>query len=197
MKKQTGLFDLRASKSLFLIVCFTTAFGGWSTAKAADPGPVDLKRLCEELHAAITASDDAKAAKITQALLPDKARIQKALGDKVSPDVVEKIVTFHSSISKDPQQVARLLQAKPEQKNVMVHSATTEEISRYEKDSTAFNEFPGGARKLAEQGVLRPGMTFYEVEFIEPGKDAGMKYHLFYWDGNAWTMLGPIWRAMR
>jgi hypothetical protein len=43
---------------------------------------------------------------------------------------------------------------------------------------------------------LRPGVTFYEVEFLEPGKDAGMKYHLFYWDGKQWSMLGPVWRAL-
>ena len=39
-------------------------------------------------------------------------------------------------------------------------------------------------------------MTFYEVEFLEPGKDAGMKYHLFYWDGKQWSMLGPVWRTL-
>jgi hypothetical protein len=58
-----------------------------------------------------------------------------------------------------------------------------------------FAKFPGGAVKLAGQ-ILRPGMTFYEVEFLEPGKDSGMKYHLFYWDGKQWTMLGPLWRAL-
>jgi hypothetical protein len=45
--------------------------------------------------------------------------------------------------------------------------------------------------------VLRPGLTFYQVEFLEPGKDDGMKYHLFYWDGEQWTMLGPIWRVLK
>jgi hypothetical protein len=40
-------------------------------------------------------------------------------------------------------------------------------------------------------------MTFYEVEFLEPGKDLGIKYHLFYWDSRQWTMLGPLWRALQ
>jgi hypothetical protein len=40
-------------------------------------------------------------------------------------------------------------------------------------------------------------MTFYEVGFLEPGKDYGVKYHLFYWDGRQWTMLGPLWRALQ
>lgn len=85
--------------------------------------------------------------------------------------------------------------AKPEQKNVQVHAAKTEDIIKYREGSVAFKEFPGGAKKAAE-AVLRPGMTFYEVEFLEPGKDAGMKYHLFYWDGKQWSMLGPVWRVL-
>jgi len=76
---------------------------------------------------------------------------------------------------------------------VQVHGATTEEIAEYKQDSVPFKEFPGGAQKLA-QSVLRPGTKFYEVEFLEPGKDAGMKYHLFFWDGASWRMLGPAWR---
>jgi hypothetical protein len=24
-----------------------------------------------------------------------------------------------------------------------------------------------------------------------------MKYHLLYWDGRQWSMLGPVWRVMR
>jgi hypothetical protein len=40
-------------------------------------------------------------------------------------------------------------------------------------------------------------MKFYEVEFVKPGEDMGMKYHLFFWDGARWKMLGPVWRSMR
>ena len=59
-----------------------------------------------------------------------------------------------------------------------------------------FRKFPGGARELAAS-ALRPGLTFYEVEFLEPGKDLGMKFHLFAWDGERWAMLGPAWRALK
>ncbi len=38
--------------------------------------------------------------------------------------------------------------------------------------SIVFKEFPGGAVELAKN-LLRPGLTFCEVEFLEPGKDAG------------------------
>ena len=40
-------------------------------------------------------------------------------------------------------------------------------------------------------------MGFYEVEYFMAGTDSGMKYHLIYWDGRQWTMLGPVWRVMK
>jgi hypothetical protein len=83
--------------------------------------------------------------------------------------------------------------ARPEQTVVKVHAATTEEIARHEEGTVAFDQFPASARRLAEQ-ILHPKMTFYEVQFLEPGEDRGMKYHLFYWDGKQWSMLGPMWR---
>jgi len=35
------------------------------------------------------------------------------------------------------------------------------------------------------------------VEISEPGKDKGTKYHLFFWDGASWRMLGPAWRVVK
>jgi hypothetical protein len=79
---------------------------------------------------------------------------------------------------------------------VKVYGATTEEIAMNARGSVVFAEFPGGAIRMAER-ILRPGMTFYEAEFLEAGKENGVKYHLFFWDGRQWTMLGPVWRALR
>ena len=67
---------------------------------------------------------------------------------------------------------------------------------RYREGSVAYKEFPGGTKRVAEL-ALRPGVTFYEVEYLEPGKSAGMKYHLLYWDGKQWSMLGPVWRVLK
>jgi len=40
------------------------------------------------------------------------------------------------------------------------------------------------------------GLRFYEAEFVAPGEELGMKYHLLFWDGSRWRMLGPIWRML-
>jgi hypothetical protein len=170
------------------------SLNGYSESKAG-PGSADLKQLFEQIHKSVTSGDEAKADKLLQALLPDEARLRRAFSDSANPETVQKIVAFHRELAKGPHEASLL--AKPGQSVVRVDAATTEDLTKYARGSVAYAKFPGGARDLAQQGILRPGLTFYEVEFLEPGKDAGMQYHLFYWDGSAWTMLGPVWRALQ
>jgi len=157
--------------------------------------PENLRALFSNIHQQINGKKDTKqAAELMQSVMPDEARVKKALRDNVPADTLQRIVGFHKKMGPvSERDVVKL--AKPEQKNVQVHAAKTEDLVQYRQGSVAFKEFPGGAKKVAE-AVLRPGMTFYEVEFLEPGKDAGMKYHLFYWDGKQWSMLGPVWRVL-
>jgi len=158
--------------------------------------PENLKALFDELHRAIGVGDTKRAGTITRSLLPDEIRIRKGLRSDVSPEVVKQIVAWQRSITAaDEEATARLFSADRENTQVNVHAATTEEIARYEPGSTAFAEFPGGAKRVAQQ-ALRPGMTFYEVELVKPGQPNGMKFHLFFWDGERWAMLGPVWRAI-
>ena len=157
--------------------------------------PENLRALFASIHQAVYAKKDPKgAAVLMQSVMPDEARVKKALRDDVDVTAFQRIISIHKSMpAVSEREVAQL--ATPEQKNVQVHGSNTEDIIENQQGSVAWKEFPGGARKAAEQ-VLRPGMTFYEVEFVEPGKRAGPKYHLFYWDGKQWSMLGPIWRVL-
>lgn len=45
--------------------------------------------------------------------------------------------------------------------------AITEELILYAEGSVAFNEFPGGAQRVAKQ-MLRPKLVFYELETTLP-----------------------------
>ena len=156
--------------------------------------PENLKALFELLHHTVYVRKDAKqAAALFQSLIPDEARAKKALKEDVTPEMLRQIMDQLKKMVVSEADAGKL--ARPEQTVVRVHAATTEEIAKYENGSVAFKEFPGGAKRLAEQ-VLRRGVTFYEVEFLEPGKDAGIKYHLCYWDGKRWSMLGPMWRVV-
>lgn len=178
---------------LFLVLCAL-----WMPVSQADPKPgssKELKKFFETVYQHLHVRKDRKlAASLFQSLVPDEARLKMALRPDVSGDVVRKLAEQHRQMRINEENIVGLV--RPEQSVVAVHAATTEEIAKYEQGSVSFQEFPGGARRVAEQ-VLRKGVTFYEVEFLEPGKDAGVKYHLIYWDGKQWSMLGPAWRALK
>jgi hypothetical protein len=160
-------------------------------------GPENLKKLFETIHNLIYVKKDTKsAAALLASLFPNEERAKKALRDDIPPETLQKIFDYHKQLRSLMGETNLNDLARPEQKIVKVHGATTEEIISYAQGSVAYTEFPGGARRIAGQ-IFRPGMTFYEVEFLEPGKDYGVKYHLFYWDGRQWTMLGPLWRALQ
>lgn len=159
--------------------------------------PANLKALFERIHQEIHARKDNKqATALFRGMMPDEARTKKALKDKIAPGDVRMISDMHQKLGAGVSADSINKVVRATQTVVQVHGATTEDIIRYREGSVAYKEFPGGARRVAEQ-MLRPGMTFYEVEFLEPGKNAGMKYHLLYWDGKQWSMLGPVWRVMR
>ena len=180
--------------ALALAIALPGATAGAASFKHENK-PQNLKALFEAMHQAVHVKQDVKqATALFQSMMPDQARVKKALRDNVAPETTRAILEMHQKMPVTEETVRKL--ARPEQKEVQVHGATTEDIIRYREGSVAFNEFPGGAKRVAEQ-ALRPGMTFYEVEYLVPGKDSGMKYHLVYWDGKQWTMLGPAWRVLK
>lgn len=176
-------------------IALVAASGAHAASFKQEDKPQNLKAYFEHMHQTLYAKKDPKtAAALFKALVPDEARLKKALKDKVAPESVKQLMDMYRNVSISDESVVKL--ARADQKEVQVHAAKTEDLIAYKQGSVAYKEFPGGAKKVAE-AILRPGMTFYEVEYLEPGKDAGMKYHLFYWDGRQWSMLGPAWRALK
>lgn len=83
----------------------------------------------------------------------------------------------------------------PKRTKVNVWAATTEQLIAYEKGTAAFNEFPGGMRRFAKL-VAAPGRTWYVVEQVEPGKDAGMKFTCFTKVGDRFLFVPKPWRQI-
>jgi hypothetical protein len=157
----------------------------------------NLKQLFEQIHKAHAAGDDKAALALSIPLIPDAAALKKGMKEGSSPEQIAQAVDLYAKlIPADEAKRARLFKADPANTEVRVYAATTEEIFKYEKGSVAFAQFPGGAQKLAD-GILRPGTTYYEVVLAKPGTESGMKFHLFFWTGERWSMLGPLWRAFK
>lgn len=160
----------------------------------------NLKALFESIYSNAHGGDNKKAAALTRTLLPTEAQLKSVIKEGVSEGMIQNVVNMHKKFQfpagAPEKAVALSLVEKKAQSEVQVHGATTEEIIAYAKGGAAYNEFPGGARRVA-QAMLKSGVTFYEVELLEPGKTRGMKFHLFFWNGSSWSMFGPAWRAVQ
>ena len=152
---------------------------------------VGLTSLMKELRAAQLTGDTATAARITRGLIPNEARIRLGLRTG-NDDMAKAIASIYARLPTDDGAWAGAFAAPAGNTEVQVHAATTEELAT----NAGSGEFPGGARRVAK-AILKPQTTYYEVEFVKPGHSAGMKYHLFFRDGSAWCMLGPVWRRMK
>jgi hypothetical protein len=155
--------------------------------------PENLKQLFEKIQKA----DEKTGLALTNGLLPDEAALKKGLKDGVAPETLAQAVEFWKKLlPPEDAKRAHVFAPDPAYSEVRVHAATTEELLKYEKGSTAFMHFPGGAKKLAES-VLRPGTTYYEIVLSKPDAKASTSFHLFYWTGERWSCLGPLWRALK
>ena len=161
---------------------------------AEKDGADGLKAVIAASHAACTGKDFAKGKALTLSLLPGKDQLKKIFKDDVPADKLDAVVEQYKDIPPDDQQVACIFYPGQGRTAITVHTSSVEDLVAYKEGTPAFEEFPGGAKKLAES-VLKPGQTFYEVEVTEPNENMGTKFHMFFWDGAQWRMLGPAWRA--
>jgi hypothetical protein len=174
--------------SVVLVACSKSA-----PPIAAKDGADGLRELFTHAQAACSAKDFAKGAKIVASIIPAKDHLHKALKDDAPADLVDRVVEQSKELPADEEKTACLL-SPPGRTQINVHRATTEELAAHVEGTTATVEFPAGAQMLS--AFLRPQTVFYEVETVEPGKDRGTKFHMFYWDGSQWRMLGPAWRYL-
>lgn len=170
-----------------------------AAAPAGEAGPHDgvegLKAFVLGIRDACAAKDFARGKAMVLGAIPARDDIKSVLVDTVPLDAIEKLEAFYKQMPPDDEKVACLFSLDPSRTIVSVYASTVEELIAYEDGSTAYKEFPDGARDVAES--LRPGRTFYEVEVTAPGLEDGTKFHMFFWDGKRWRMLGPLWRAFR
>lgn len=160
--------------------------------------PDNLKALWELILQSYYVKNDPKtAAALLRGVVPDQARIQKALKDGVAPDIAQKIAVKFQEFGL-PSEGSLAFFLPGGLGSVAVYGATTEELAAYPAGSTAFKHFPGGSQKAAQQ-ILRPGMTFYQVVISsadEKDQKTSVTYSMLYWDGQQWTMLAKPWQVM-
>ncbi|MEZ4236754.1 MAG: hypothetical protein R3F59_11480 [Myxococcota bacterium] len=122
---------------------------------------------------------------LTRALKPTSADYA-AYFDAAS---AEKAEAAYEALWSDPKAV---ISADPENTELKLSSATTEELLAQGEAASAF---PGGYREAAAH--LQPGLTVYRWKYTKPGEDLGMAYDgLVYLNGH-WAWFPKPWKVLR
>lgn len=175
------------------------AGGGAPAAAPTAPAPTPeavLEAVSKAFAEARAANDAPKLLEMTKAMMPTTEEMRKVL--RAGPETDAFLEQYRAErIRGDANEAAReILKPKEAAQTVVkVHSATTEELAAYKEGSVAYAEFPGGMRRFAEK-VAAPGRVWHTIEYLEPGKDAGMKFTTFtVVDGRLFFVVKP-WRAI-
>jgi hypothetical protein len=182
LAKMDALFDSQFKK-----------LSAGNSYKLGDSG--DLKFVFQLLYLAQNDDDPIEAARIIKQMFPNQDAVDLAFKPETGADAKKALLAMYDKIrpvDDDQEGWIKLMNPPSERHEIRVYAASTEEIAA-NKEKVA-EEFPSGVVVLAKT-TLRKEMTFYEVEMLEPGKESGTKFHLFFWTGTQWRMLGPAWRA--
>lgn len=83
------------------------------------------------------------------------------------------------------------VEADPEQTEIEVSRATTEELRA---GTGRASEFPGGYTRIAAQ--LRPNVAFYLWRYVKPGEEHGMRYDGLVHVNGRWVWVPKPFRAL-
>ncbi len=189
----------RSVTLLLALIALAFAGAGCGKGGGADPSglykqentPDNLKGLLDAILKAQESGDLTSAAALNKSLIVDSDTLKKFFKDDAPEAFIKEQTERLKRYPTVEAELANLIRrTNPLRTKINVHGATAEEIIAGE--TPAAKEFEALTPDFRVQ--LRPGTTFYEVEFVEPDKEAGRKHHMFLWDGARWRMLGPNWR---
>lgn len=153
--------------------------------------PASLKQLVVQYQFAVRANDSNRAAELARPMFGNELRLSKVFVDDVPAQALAQVCDLHKRLrGLSDEQVMKVLHISPQCTEAHVYGATTEQLAA---GAEHLGKFPPQARYLSQR-FLRPGVVFYEIELVMPGAETGDKLHLFYWTGDRWVMLGPIWK---
>ena len=152
----------------------------------------NLRKMFRRIRDLIRGGQYARANTLGATLLPDEERLKAGLREGTPESEVQRILALEKSSL--PDEVYKIFAPDSLASEVRLYRATTEELISCPKDTAAHDVFPKNAQKVARE-LLRPGITWWIVELAVPGQEQGFRYHLIFFDGAHWTMLGPIWAA--
>jgi hypothetical protein len=124
-------------------------------------------------------------ATLTKPLMPTKADAEVVFKGAMATKVYDMYAEGWSSGK-------MILKPKPDQTQLLLWSATTEEIQSKKGDA---DQFPGGYQKIAPH--LQPGQTLYRFKFVKPGSPFGLAFDGLVYVNGQWRLFPKPYRAVR
>src|SRR5689334_15370898 len=146
---------MRIGSALFVSVALVAGACGKGKSEPGGKPPIaqkdgaeGLKALFEASHAACSAKDFAKGKQIVMSVIPSKDQLKKVLKDDVPADQLGKLADQYKDLPPSDEKAACVF-APEGRTEIRVHQSSVEDLAAYKEGTPAFEEFPGGARKLA------------------------------------------------
>lgn len=153
-----------------------------------------LKGHLEATLAALRSGDAAALGEKLNAFKPDDEALKEAFTEEgykaLAPKITESAPKLFSG---QPAEIAARLGLKPEQSEVEVFMASTEDLLTMESGTDAAREFASGLRRTAQH--LKPRFVWYCA--VAKGKgpaDEPARLQLFFFHKGRFVLLGRIWR---
>jgi len=157
----------------------------------------NLEALFNELKMAADSDNLARAAMLTRALMPDRARLMAVLRDDTPEAVLQQNLDDIQNRFPDDESLGwKFVPTLKSESTFKVSFASAELLWTFRKN-TAAQLFPTGITDAAKL-LFKPDTVFYIVEAKEPrSEEMGSRFQPFFWDGKQWTYLGEIWRFVQ
>ena len=154
--------------------------------------PDDLAAHITEILDALEARDFETAALLNQRLIPSPEHAATLLSDDLPEGFLDALGTMLSRLPPldDHKTWAQVLRVPPGPRTIEVFSATGAQLQEGPVEG-----FPPEAKKAAP--ALQADRTYHEVRISVEGLPQPSEAHLATWDGEGWSVIGPLWRLRR
>lgn len=156
--------------------------------------PEKLKAKVAELLQALAADKADEVKKTLESLAPDEKVVEDVLTPEGKKALGEKLIaSAKEALAGEPKEVAERLKLDPALSNVIVFSATTEDLASMEAETDAAMHFAGGLKRASRW--LKPRYRFYAVVMRKPETEEGGNHlQLFVYSNERFVFLGKLWR---
>ncbi len=162
-------------KVLFVVAILTstvlTSCGGGAYADSSD----GVKQLAADLNTT-------KEMTLLNSLKPTEADCKAIFKDEADANAALEMINAQyeelSNMEENP------IHAKDGQTEILVKTG---------KVGGDLSSVSGGFERIADK--LVEGTTIYEIKYVEPGKELGMKFSAFIYVNGAWKFFGKLYRA--